>query len=104
MVSRGCSKQEQLSCQSKSEGELLLVSTRQHLFGKAGSTFVSVQAPSQRERIKVLRRSVVSHQHSALSQETQPQRTQSTQRKFEIWGYLALRHLRSLRQIGLDEC
>jgi hypothetical protein len=50
------------------------------------------------ERVKVLRPLSSCNQHSAFSQETQPRRTQSTQKEIEIWNCLAtLRPSRSLQ-------
>src|SRR5690349_14019387 len=57
-LSQGYQNQQQLSCQSKSEESCCSPGTLQHLFGKAGSTFVATRSIVLGERVKVLWRSV----------------------------------------------
>ncbi len=59
--------QQQLSCQSKSEESCCWLSTRQHVFGNAGSTFVTTERTFLEKGIKVLRRSAINNQQSAVS-------------------------------------
>jgi hypothetical protein len=62
------------------------VCTLEHLFGKAGSTFVAIQSVGPERRVKVLRRA----QPFSIDEKCKPLKRRGTEETEEFFGFMPL--------------